>query len=51
MSMQDHIEVALTELKNMFEIMISDATGEYFYTIMAANEIEAVEIAKQAHAN
>ena len=47
--MQRHVEIALTELKNMFEILISDHTGEYFYTIMAANEVEAVAIAEQAH--
>ena len=43
------IKVALTELKNMFEILISDHTGDHFYTIMAANEVEAVAIAQQAH--
>lgn len=45
------VTVALTELKNMFEILISDHTGDHFYTIMAANEVEAVAIARQAHLN
>ena len=49
--MQRQIEVALTELKNMFEILIRDHTGEYFYTIMAANEVEAIALAQQAHIN
>lgn len=43
------VAIALTELKNMFEILISDHTGDHFYTIMAANEVEAVAIAQQAH--
>ena len=49
--MQRHIEVALTEIERLFEILISDATGEYFYTIFAANEVEAIALAQQAHIN
>lgn len=49
--MQHHVEIGLTDTAGLFEIAISDQTGEYFYTIMAANEVEAVEIAKQAHLN
>lgn len=49
--LKQQIEVALTEIERMFEILISDATGEYFYTIMAANEVEAIALAQQAHLN